>query len=93
MPEFSGQTTVTSAGSSQRLSASQGLNCAVLVKALPDNTGLVYVGNVAGGVTAATGLPLAAGEAVVFEYVGDLREVWVTAEVDGEGVAWLALAV
>jgi hypothetical protein len=91
MAILSGQKTVTAAGTAERISTGQKVNGAVMVKALPGNTGLVYVGNVDGDVDSTNGMPLSAGEALVFNRVGDLAEIWVDAAVNGEGIAWAAL--
>lgn len=91
MATLSGQKTVTAAGSEVQLAPSQLINGPVMVKALPGNTGIMYVGNVNGGVSSSTGIPLSAGEAMIFAFVGNLAEIWVDASVNGEGVAWCAL--
>jgi hypothetical protein len=71
---------------------SQQVNAALMVKALPANTGVMYIGNNgSGAVGASTGMPLAAGDAVVFDLVGNLSSLMVDASVSGEGVAWLIL--
>jgi hypothetical protein len=88
---LSGQTTVTTAGTEVAL-GSQPVNAAVMVKALPVNTGVMYVGNTgAGVVSASTGMPLSAGEVVIFDLVSNLANILVDAVVSGEGVAWLIL--
>lgn len=63
-------------------------NHGVIVKALPTNTGTVYVGDSA-GVTTATGFPLEAGETVSIP-VDDADKVWVATDTDNQGVAWIA---
>lgn len=88
---LSGQKTVTTAGTEVAL-GSQQIGAPLMVKALPTNTGLVYVGESSGGVSSATGMPLDAGEVVIFEFVGQLGALWVDSAVNGEGVAWLALS-
>jgi hypothetical protein len=92
MATLSGQTTVTTAGTEVALGTVQ-VNGPLMVKALPGNTDLVYVGNVAGGVSSVLGMPLAAGEVVIFSQVGNLGAIMVDSAVNGEGVAWLALEV
>ena len=88
---MSGQTTVTTAGTAVRL-GSQRSDGALLVKALDTNTGVVALGNDgADDVTLSKGLRLQAGEAVTFEWVGDLASLWLDAAVDGEGVCWIRL--
>lgn len=87
---LSGQKTVTTAGTAEAL-GSQQVNAALMVKALPGNTDLMYVGNVAGDVSSTNGMPLAAGDVVVFDLVGNLANIMLDSAVDGEGVAWLIL--
>lgn len=89
---ISGQKTVTTAGTAERLHTGLVANAALMVKALPANTGIMYIGNDgAGDVSSANGMPLSAGDAAVFAFVSDLREIWVDSTVNGEGVAWLIL--
>jgi len=88
---LSGQTTVTTAGTEVVL-GSQQIGAPLMVKALTTNTGLVYVGESSGGVSSSNGMPLAAGEVLIFEFVGQLGSLWVDSAVNGEGVAWLALS-
>ncbi len=90
---FSGQKTVTAAGTAERLHTGLQVNSPVMVKALPANSGTMYVGGVAGDVSSSNGMPLAAGEVAVFEFIGDLSEIWVDSTVNGEGVAWISLDV
>jgi len=93
MPTLSGQTTVAAAGTAVKLATDQLVNGPIMVKALPGNTGLVYIGNVDGDVASNNGLPLAASEVQVITHVGNLSSLWVDSAVNGEGVAWLALEV
>ena len=88
---LSGQKTVTAAGTEVALGDQQ-IGAPLMVKALTTNTGLVYVGESSGGVSSSTGMPLDAGEVVIFEFVGQLGAIWVDSAVNGEGVAWLALS-
>lgn len=68
------------------------VNGPVLVKALTTNTGLIYVGNDgAGDVSSSNGLPLEAGDVVIFDFIGDLAELCVDSAVNGEGIAWVRL--
>ena len=90
---ISGQKAVTTAGTEVQLHASLLANCAVMIKALPANTGIMYVGQAAGAVSSSTGLPLSAGDALIMDNVGNLNEIWVDASVNGESVAWLLLSV
>ena len=85
----SGQITVTTAGTEVQGSdiKAQGF----FIKALPTNTGLVYVGNDgAGAVASTTGFSLAAGDTIYWEG-GNLRSLWFDAAVNGEGFCWLAV--
>ncbi|MEW5870721.1 MAG: hypothetical protein AB1894_15720 [Chloroflexota bacterium] len=95
MAAKSGQRTVTTAGTAVRLSAASfQANCPVMVKALDTNTGAVALGDDgAGDVTVSNGLRLLAGDAVIFEHVGDLYNLWLDSAVDGEGVSWILLNV
>jgi len=47
----------------------------------------------ANDVTVANGLRLAAGELLIFDWVGSLAELWLDAAVNGEGVSWIQLNV
>ena len=90
---LSGQNTVAAHGTAEAL-GSQAINGPLMVKALTTNTDLVYIGNDgAGDVAAANGLPLSAGDVVIFEWVGNLGSLMLDSAVDGEGAAWLALDV
>jgi len=93
MPALSGQTTVTTAGTAVPL-GSQPINGPLVVKALQANTNPVAIGNDGtNDVTLSNGLQLAAGDAVVFDFVGNLSSIWIDATTNGEGVAWLSLNV
>jgi hypothetical protein len=90
---MSGQKTVTSGDTAEQL-GSQQISGSLMVKALLANTGNVYVGNDGtGDVASGTGMELDAGEVIIFSYVGNLESIWIDADEDGEGVAWLALDV
>jgi len=93
MAAKSGQKTVAAAGTAEAL-GSQVINGPIMVKALLANSNNVYVGNDgAGDVNSANGLELDAGDSVVFEFVGDLSEIIIDADTNGEGVSWLALTL
>ncbi len=83
---YSGQKTVTAAGTAETLAASQALVTGVYIKALAANTGNIYVGN--SDVAAATGFVLAAGDLVFIE-IDNLATVYIDAAEDGEGVSYL----
>ena len=88
---LSGQTTVTTAGTEVPLNADQPCN-AVIIKALPANTGVMYIGNnSSNAITSTTGYPLSANEYVVIE-TKNLNSWYVDATVNGEGVAWIVMA-
>jgi hypothetical protein len=91
MAVISGQKAVETAGTALPLVAAEArANGPVFVKALAANTGLVFVGNDgADDVTSANGFQLAAGEVIIFAFVGDLRDIVVDSAVNGEGVCWL----
>ena len=90
---ISGQKTVTTAGTEVAL-GSQVINGAIMVKALPSNTGYIYLGKVADGtVSSSTGLMLSAGDVIVFDWVGNLSNIMVDSSVNGEGVSWIMLSV
>ena len=89
---ISGQKTVTTGGTAEKL-GSQIINGPLMIKALIANTNNIYVGNVSGDVADTNGLELAAGDAVVFDFVGNLASIWIDADTNGEGVSWLMLEV
>ena len=88
---ISGQTTVPCAGSEVPLHTGLSANCSLMVKALTTNTGDVYIGNSSGAVSSSTGLPLSAGESIVFPFISNLNQILIDSAVNGEGVAWLIL--
>ena len=93
MAAISGQNTVAAAGTAEAL-GSQIINGPIMVKALDTNTGVVAVGNDgANDVTVSNGMRLEAGDAIIFEFVGNLASIWIDSAVNGEGVAWLQLYV
>ena len=63
----------------------------LMVKALLGNTNNIYVGDSDVDKTAKNGLELDAGEVVIFNYVGDLDNIWIDSDTNGEGVTWLML--
>ena len=88
---LSGQKTVAAAGTAVAL-GTQTIQGPLMVKALIANTNNVYVGNDgANDVTSANGLELAAGDAIIFDYVGNLGSIWIDTDTNDEGVAWLVL--
>ena len=91
--EISGQKAVTTAGTAERLHAGLDVHRAIMIKALPTNTGTMYIGQVDGDVDSSNGMTLLAGEYQVFLKISNLNEIWVDASVSGEKVAWLLLEV
>jgi len=85
----SGQITVTTAGT-----AVQGTDQAgnlFALKAHPDNTDAVWVGNDdAGDVASSNGYPMDPGETLVVG-AANLNEFWVDADVSGEKLCWIRL--
>ena len=88
----SGQETVDGAGTAQRIAANQPGKVFV-IRALPDNTGTVYVGNDgADDVSATTGFPLGTSDAFLVVELDNLNQLWVDAATNDDGVAWFVLA-
>jgi len=93
MAAISGQKNVTTAGTELAL-GDQMINGPLMVKAKPANTGYIYLGNAGdGSVSSTTGIILAAGDVVIFDWVGNLSALMVDASVNGEGVGWISLSV
>ena len=90
MAILSGKTTVTTAGTAVVL-GNMTVDGPLMVKALLANTNNIYVGNVNGDVASTNGLQLDAGEVIIFNYIGDLNNIWIDADTNGEGVTWLLL--
>ena len=85
----SGQITVTTAGTA--VQGTDQISGLVAFKAHPDNTDAVWVGNDdADDVTANNGFPLEPGESIIVQ-VGNLKQLYFDADVNGEKVCWLAL--
>lgn len=86
----SGIITVTTAGTAVTYSGNAGVGT-FAIKAHPDNTDTVWLGNDgAGDVAAANGFPLDPGEGVV--YNGDLADLYYDADVSGEKLCWFKLS-
>jgi len=91
MAARSGQTTVAAAGTAVVL-GTQAINGPIAVRALSTNSGLVYVGNDgAGDVTASNGFELNKEDVIVFNFIGDLNNLWVDSASNGDKVCWMAL--
>ena len=85
---LSGQITVTTAGTAVQ-GTNIGLANGVYLKADPDNTDAVFVGNDgADDVTNANGFPLGVGETILVQ-VSNLNMLWFDADVSGEKICWL----
>lgn len=83
---ISGQITVTTAGTAVQGSD---IDCfGVFIKALPTNTGVIYLGNVNGDITTSNGFPLSAGEVIYLE-ITNLSHLWFDASVNSQKIAWL----
>ncbi len=88
---ISRQKTVATAGTAVTLGNTI-IQGPLMIKALLANGDNMYIGNDgAGDVTSANGFELDAGEAIVFDYVGNLSSIMVDSDANGEGVAWLRL--
>ena len=85
---FNGKTTVTTAGTRVTLAASQAVR-SVTIKALPTNTGIIYVGN--SSVASTNGLQLSASESVSMD-ISNLNTVNLDSSVNGEGVTYLGVS-
>lgn len=86
---LSGVITVTTAGTAVQGTETAGT--AVAVKAHPDNSDTIWMGNNGSGtVAAASGFPLNPGEGVIVP--GNLSQYWFDADVNGEKVCWLVVS-
>ena len=93
MSALSGKKTVAAAGTAESLGVRQ-IHGPLMVKALLANTENIYIGNNGSDdVSSANGLELAAGDAVIFDYVSNTQHIYIDADVNGEGVAWIRLDV
>lgn len=90
MAATSGLITVTTAGTAVTVADAVGHYQRVAVKAHPDNSDTVWVGNDgADDVANTNGFPLNPGEGVVL--TGGLSSWWFDADVNGEKLCWIAL--
>ncbi len=93
MAARSGMITVTTAGTAVAGPATP-VGRMFRLTAHPDNTDTVWVGNDgAGDVSSANGSPLNARDSVIVEVVRSLDELYFDADVSGEKIAWLAVAL
>lgn len=81
---MNGHITVTTAG--VRVQGTTTAGTVFAVKAHPNNTDVVYVGD--SGVSSANGFPLSAGEGVVVQ-VSNLDKLWFDAAANGLIVCWI----
>ena len=79
------QVTVPSAGTAVQVDSDESIRKYVL-RALPGNTGVIYIGNSL--VSASNGLPLGNTDGPI-PFVGRLSELYVDAATNGDGLAWL----
>jgi hypothetical protein len=87
---ISGQITVATAGTEVQ-GPDVALTDGVIIKALPGNTKIGYVGNDATNhVSSSTGFPLSAGQTCIIQ-VANLNELWFDMETggNGQGFAWI----
>lgn len=86
----SGQITVTTAGT--EVAGPDVPGGMFAIKAHPDNTDTVWVGNVGSGVvSSSTGFPLNPGQSVVIE-IANLSLLMFDADVNGEKICWLRVS-
>ena len=84
---FHGRTTNASTSTAVVLASSQAINSGARIRALPSNTGIIYVGLT--GVTSTSGYPLYAGEEL-FLPVSNLNIPFILPSVENEGVVYIA---
>jgi len=89
---------VASAGTAVAIGASTLRIITIIFINPPTNTGLVYIGNKTGDVSATTGFPLGVGDTLEWSFVNRVtgegsigaNEIFVDAAVSGNDVAWAA---
>lgn len=84
---LNGETTVTTAGTRVVLASSTSCK-SVTVKALPTNTGYIYVGN--STVDSTNGLILQAADSISLD-IANLSSVYIDSQYNGEGVTYLGV--
>ena len=68
------------------------INGPLIVKANKTNLGYVYLGNAGDNtVSSSTGIILAAGDEVIFKWVGNVKSIIMASSLEGEGVSWIRL--
>jgi hypothetical protein len=85
----SGQITIPAAGTPVRGDGEPGRFFAL--SAHPDNAAVVWVGEVDGAVSAASGYPLRAGGPPLVVEVANLNQLYFDANSDGDAVCWIKL--
>lgn len=93
MSQYSGQLTVTTAGTAEQGPATPEVagNGLFVIRALSGNTNSAYVGNDgAGDVASTNGFELPAGE-MVYVRVRKLSDLWFDVSTNGDGFSWLLI--
>jgi hypothetical protein len=85
---INGQKDVAAAGTAEALGGPTAI-VSVTIKALGDNTGNIYVGD--SSVDSSNGFILEPGDSVSLD-IDDLSDVYIDAQVNGEGVSYLGVA-
>jgi hypothetical protein len=81
------QVTVPAAGTAVQIDSDTSIR-EYYIRALPGNTGVVYLGD--SNVSASNGLPLAKADGPIF-YNGRLSELYVDAATNDDGIGWLEI--
>lgn len=81
-------TDIDSGADEQIVVATNAATRGVVIKAMPENTGIIYIG--LSGVTSTTGFPLEAGETVTIP-VDDADKIYALASIDNQALAWIAV--
>jgi hypothetical protein len=82
-----GQKTVTTAGTRVAL-GDVVVNSSLAIKALAANTGVIYLGD--STVSSTNGFQLAAGEIMLIQQAGNLKDIYIDASANSQGVSWMA---
>jgi len=89
---LSGRTTVTTSGTAVPL-GTQRIDGSIMVKALVTNTNNIYIGNDGSDdIDSTNGWELEPGDVIIFGYIGNLGALYLDADTNGEGVAWIRLS-
>jgi len=84
-----GQTNVATAGTAVKLIATDDATKSITIKALVANTNSIYVGD--SGVDSTNGYILDAGDTMSMDLDNESDNVYIDADVNGEGVSWFAI--